>query len=120
MDYLELKGFWNPSTYSGEKWGVECDSIFGTHCKLCREIILVVRGLVKFDPAVAYCFASTCLQHSRNQIQIYFSAQYKSAVMFSENHNALCISPETHSKTLWSLSGTMTCQGKSVCSANDD
>ena len=33
MDYLELKGFWNPTTYSQEKWGVRCDTNYGTHCR---------------------------------------------------------------------------------------
>ena len=33
MDYLELKGFWNPSTYIREKWGVRCHTNFGTHCR---------------------------------------------------------------------------------------
>ena len=39
MDYLELKGFWNPSTYSWEKWGVRCHTNFGTHCRRSRGLV---------------------------------------------------------------------------------
>ena len=32
MDYLEVKGFWDPSTYSWEKGYITCVRNFGTHC----------------------------------------------------------------------------------------
>ena len=34
MDYLEVKGFWDPSTYSLEKGYLGILRNFGTHCRL--------------------------------------------------------------------------------------
>ena len=59
MDYLELKGFWNPSTCSREKWGVMCDMNFGTHCRLnpCLRTLVMVVLILTYVPTHCYILA---------------------------------------------------------------